>query len=97
MSDGERLLLFLALIYLSDCLLWVDRRTVLFASGTGGRWRAVVADYLWGNSSGRLLRPVCSLGKTFLAFALLHFVLQGQTYLLLQASLDFLLLHSSLL
>jgi len=30
-----------------------------------------------------------------LAFALLHFVLQGQTCLLLQVSLDFLLLHSS--
>ena len=38
---------------------------------------------------------VCSLGKTLLAFALLHFVLQGQTCLLLQVSLDFLLLHSS--
>ena len=36
-----------------------------------------------------------SLCKTLLAFALLHFVLQGQTCLLLQASLDFLLLHSS--
>ena len=35
------------------------------------------------------------LGKTLLAFALLHFVLQGQTCLLLQVSLDFLLLHSS--
>ena len=30
-----------------------------------------------------------------IAFALLHFVLQGQTCLLLQVSLDFLLLHSS--
>ena len=38
--------------------------------------------------------PVCSLGKTLLAFALLHFVLQGQTCLLLQVSLHFLLLHS---
>ena len=37
----------------------------------------------------------CSLDKTWLAFALLHFVLQGQTCLLLQVSLDFLLLHSS--
>ena len=46
---------------------------------------------------GCLLWPVCSLGKTLLAFALLHFVLQGQTCLLLQVSLDFLLLHSSLL
>ena len=42
-----------------------------------------------------LLWPVHSLGKTLLAFALLHFVLQGQTCLLLQVSLDFLLLHSS--
>ena len=36
-----------------------------------------------------------SLGKTLLAFALLHFVLQGQTCLLLQVSLDYLLVHSS--
>ena len=33
--------------------------------------------------------------KTLLAFALLHFVLQGQICLLLQVFLDFLLLHSS--
>ena len=32
---------------------------------------------------GCLLWPVCSLGKTLLAFALLYFVLQGQTCLLL--------------
>ena len=38
---------------------------------------------------------VRSLGKTLLVFALLHFVLQGQTCLLLQVSLDFLLLYSS--
>ena len=44
---------------------------------------------------GCLLWPVHSLGKTLLAFVLLQFVLQGQTWLLLQASLDFLLLHSS--
>ena len=36
-----------------------------------------------------------SLGKTLLAFGLLHSVLQGQTCLLLYISLDFLLLHSS--
>ena len=42
-----------------------------------------------------LLWPVWSLGKILLAFALFHFVLQGQTCLLLQVSLDFLLLHSS--
>ena len=36
------------------------------------------------------------LAKLLLAFALLHFVLQGQICLLLQVSLDFLLLYSSL-
>ena len=44
---------------------------------------------------GWLLWPVCFLVKTLLAFALLNFVLQDQTCLLLQVSLDFLLLHSS--
>ncbi len=72
MSDGERLLLFLLLIYLSGCIRWVDRRTVLFVSGFGRRWRTVVADYLWGNSSGRifLLNPVPPLGFLF-AFRLM--------------------------
>ena len=46
---------------------------------------------------GCLLWPVCSLGQTLSAFALLHFVLQGQIFLLLQLSLDFLLLLSSTL
>ena len=44
---------------------------------------------------GCLLCPVCSLGKTLLAFALLHSVLQGQICLLLQVTPDFLLLHTS--
>ena len=42
-----------------------------------------------------LLWPVPSLGRTLLAFALLHSVLQGQICLLLQVFLDFLLVHSS--
>ena len=44
---------------------------------------------------GCLLWPVRSLGKTLLAFALLHSVFQGQICLLPQVFLDFLLLHSS--
>ena len=44
---------------------------------------------------GCLLWPVHSFGKILLTFALLHFVPQGQTCLLLQVLLDFLLLHSS--
>ena len=46
---------------------------------------------------GWLLWPVHSLGKTLLAFFLLHFVFQGQICPLLQVSLYFILLHSSLL
>ena len=45
---------------------------------------------------GCLLWPVHSLGKAPLSCALLHFVHQGQTYLLLHVSFGFLLLHSSL-
>ena len=44
---------------------------------------------------GCLLWPVHSLGKTLLAFALLHSIFQGHICLLLQVFLDFLLLHSS--
>ena len=44
---------------------------------------------------GCLLWPVHSLGRTLLAFTLLHSVLQGQICLLLQVFPDFLLLHSS--
>ena len=44
---------------------------------------------------GCLLWLVHSLGKTLLAFSLIHFVFHGQTSLLLQVSLDFLLLHSN--
>ena len=44
---------------------------------------------------GCLVRPVCSLEKTLLVIALLHFLLQGQNTLLLWVSFDFLLLHSN--
>ena len=44
---------------------------------------------------GCLLWSVHSLSKTLSVFALLHFVLQGQTCLLLQVSFDFRLLYSS--
>ena len=51
-----------------------------------------VVSYVVGR--GCLLGPLHSLDKALLAFDLFRFVLQGQTYLLLQVSLDFLLLHS---
>ena len=46
---------------------------------------------------GCLLWPWHSPGRILLAITLLHFVLEGQACQLLQASLDFLLLHSNLL
>ena len=54
-------------------------------------WRVVTCV----GGQGCLLLPVHFLGKTLLAFSLLHSVLHGQICLLLQVSLDFLLLHSS--
>lgn len=64
MSDGEQLLLIVSLIYLSGCLFWVDRRTILLTSWFGKRWKAVTMDYRWGNSSGSvfLLNPFPPLG-----------------------------------
>lgn len=69
MSDGEQLLLILSLVYLSGCLQWINRRTILFVSGLGRNWKAVVADYRWGNSSGRvfLLNPFPPLGFQFMS------------------------------
>ena len=52
----------------------------------------VVVSCVW---RGCLLWSVSSLDKTLLAFALLHFVFQGQICQLPQVSLDFLPLHSS--
>ena len=51
----------------------------------------------WMVRRGYLLWPVYSFCKTLLAFFLLHFVLHGHMCLLLQVSLDFLLLHSCFL
>ena len=51
----------------------------------------------WVFGIGCLLWPVCSLGKTLLAFALLHFVLQWQSSWLFLVSLDFILSHFNLL
>ena len=49
----------------------------------------------WVVGKGCLLWPACSPGKNQLAIALFRFVLQGQPCLLLQVSLDFLLVHSN--
>ena len=58
-------------------------------------WCPCVESSLHIVGRGWLLWPVCSLGRTLLAFALLHSLLQGQIFLLLQVFLDFLFLHCS--
>ena len=58
-------------------------------------WCPSVETFLGWLGKESLLRPVCSLNRTLLAIALLHFVLQGQTCLLFWVSIDFLLLDSN--
>ena len=55
--------------------------------------RCTVVSWLVGK--GCFLWPICFLEKTLLAFALLHFILQGKTCLLFQVSLDLLFLNSN--
>ena len=49
----------------------------------------------WLVGKGCFLWPICFLEKMLLAFALLHFILQGKTCLFFQVSLDLLFLNSN--
>ena len=49
----------------------------------------------WVDGKRSFLWPACYFDKTLLNFALLHFVLQGQTCLLFWVTLDFLLFNSN--
>ena len=75
--------------------LWLQR--VLSHFGIDHLIMSVCRVISWIVRKGCLLWPACALDKTLLANALLHFVLQGQTCLLFQLSLNFPLLHSNLL
>lgn len=55
MTEGQTLLLILILVYLSDCLIWVKRESVVFVSTWGGRWRLRVPPSWLGNSNGGIL------------------------------------------
>ena len=91
-----------ATISSQSCFCWLYRASPSSAKNIIGLilkltiwWYPCVESSLVGKAC--LLWPAHSLGKTLLAFALLHFVFIGQTCLLLQVFLDFLLLHSSTL
>ena len=74
------------------CVCWLHRTS---PSLTAKNLVIMCRVISWVAGKGYLLWPVFSLVKTLLTFALLHFVVQGQICLLLQVSLDFLLLHSN--
>jgi hypothetical protein len=65
MSDGSLLLLVLWLLYLSECLLWISRHSVVFAAPWSWNWSAVTAGEVLGSASGspRLLNPFPPLGR----------------------------------
>ena len=72
LSDGQTLLLVLALLYLTECLMWVKKQSVAFVSPSGRRWR-VAAPISWlGNGSGAMmiLNPVPPPGRVFLSHLL---------------------------
>ena len=81
-----------------SCFSWLYRASPSLADSDFGidhlvMFRCRVFSCVVGR--GCLLWPVHSPGKTKLAFALLHSILQSQICLLFQVSLDFLLLQSS--
>ena len=85
-----------AIVSSQSCLCWLYRASPYLAAKNIINLISVLTIWWCPRVFGRrcLLWPVCSLGKSLLAFALFHSLLQGQICLLLQVSLDFLLLHS---
>lgn len=68
MTEGQTLFVILSLLYLSDCLVWIGRRTVLFSSRWCHRWRPTFSGEYLGNAEGSvaLLNPFPPLGSNFL-------------------------------
>lgn len=69
MSDGQTLLLVLALLYLSDCWLWVTKQSVAFVSHWCRQWRVASLSSPLSNGRGGLLfmNPLPPLGCVFLS------------------------------
>jgi len=66
-TESQQLLLVIALIYLSDCLLWAHARAIAFVStfGKKGRWKQPSS--LLGNPNGGVIvaHPFPPLGRVF--------------------------------
>jgi len=67
-TDGETLFLVLALLYLSDCLLWIRNQSVAFVSPWRRTWHTAFGNWFLGNERGSLfiLNPL-PVGQIFLA------------------------------
>lgn len=71
-SDGQTLLLILALLYLMECLTWVKKQSVAFVSTSGRRWRIATPISWLGNANGAMLilNPLPPPGRIFLSHLL---------------------------
>ncbi len=71
-SDGQTLLFILALLYLTECLIWVKKQSVAFVSNSGKRWRVTTPKSWLGNANGGmlLLNPLPPPGRVFLSHLL---------------------------
>ena len=75
----------------AECIELLHLQLQRFDFGIGHLMMSMDRVISWVAGKECLLWPACFLDKILLAFALLHFVIQGQTCLLLQVFLDFLL------
>lgn len=68
MTEGQTLYLILSFLYLSECLIWIGKRTVLFFPRWPGRWGTLFAGEYFGNANGSVvfLNPLPALGSNFL-------------------------------
>lgn len=71
-SDGQTLLFILALLYLTECLIWVKKQSVVFVSIWGRRWRQATPISWLGNANGAMLilNPLPPPGRVFLSHLL---------------------------
>ena len=67
-GEGETLLFILILLYLSECLIWVQRESVAFVSGWR-RWRLTTPSSWLGNARGGILflNPLPPSGRILLS------------------------------
>ncbi|HET8782405.1 MAG TPA: hypothetical protein VFM63_08305 [Pyrinomonadaceae bacterium] len=71
-SDGQTLLLILALLYFAECLIWVKKQSVAFVPNWGRGWRLATPISWLGNANGAMLilNPLPPPGRVFLSHLL---------------------------